>query len=209
MAEASSGGGGGGAGAGGYATAILGVMDFMSGASADAAYEAAYGTYYRAATNMLNAANSKVAAEANIAAITQDKINTDTVIEMNQDRAEAMAKLSAAVNGTSGGSVAATIQQTEFNSSVAQSNNRKTAQQNIENQLAGIYQAQSTLLAVDNPQVQKSNLGLKLAQAGLGYIQSHGQQFMEGIDKLGTSNGDTGVMAMNYQLPTDNSTMVS
>jgi len=60
--------------AGGYSAAILGVADLLTGASADAAYEAAYGKYYSAFKGMKNAANQRVAAEANIAAIRQDQI---------------------------------------------------------------------------------------------------------------------------------------
>lgn len=190
---------------GGYAQAMLGVVDLLSGASVDAAYEAAYGQYYQAYSNRLNAANAKVAAEANIAAITQNRINTDMVIAVNQDKAEAQATVAAAVTGTSGGSVNSVIYQTEVNSSLAKSNNRKAAQSMVEQQLAQVYQSQSTMLAMDNVSVAKPNIALNLAQSGVQYMSTNGDEFMEGIDGLfgstGTGTGDTGIMAMNYQLP--------
>ena len=190
-------------GAGGYAAAITGGIDLMTGASADAAYEAAYGTFYSAFQGMHNAANQKAAAEANIGAIKQDRINTDMVIAMQQDQAEAAAKVSAAVSGVEGQSVNAVLHQTEVNSSVAQSNNRKNAEQQIENQLASIYQSQSTMLALDNPQVQDISMGRNLASSIAGIATTMGPEMLEGMDGLFgvTSEGTGGDMAINYQSP--------
>lgn len=197
------------AGAGGYAQAFLGVADMLTGASKDAAYEAAYGKFYTAFAGMHNAANAKVAAEANISAIRQDKINTDTVISIQQDRAEAQAKVAAAVGGVSGSSVDAVIHQTEVNSSLAKSNNRKHTEQQIENQLAQVYQSQSALLSLDNAEVSTPNMGLNLLQAGSQFMSTNGDQFMEGIDGLFGSSGDTDIMTMNYQLPQDGGVQLS
>ncbi len=169
---------------GGYAQAMMGVADAMTGASADAAYEAAYGKFYTAYTHMHNAANQKVAAEANIAAITQNQINTDKVIAMQQDQAEAQAKVAAAVSGTAGGSVDAAIYQTEVNSSLSKANNRANAQNQIEQQLSAVYNSQSTLLAVDNPQVAQISIGMTLAQAGANYMSTSSGKFMDGLDNL-------------------------
>lgn len=171
------------AGAGGYAAAMTGVVDMMTGASADAAYEAAYGQYYTAFQGMHNAANQKVAAEANIAAIEQDRINTDMVIAMQQDQAEAQAKVSAAVSGVEGQSVKDVIYQTEVNSSVAKSNNRKNAEQQIENQLATIYQSSSTLLALDNVSMQSPSIAMSLANSAAA-MSGMGAELMEGMDGL-------------------------
>lgn len=179
---------------GGYAQAVLGVADMLTGASADAAYEAAYGSYYKSYQGMHNAANAKVAAEANIAAIRQDKINTDKVISMQQDQAEAKALVAAAVSGTEGGSVDSVVYQTEVNSSLAKSNNRKNAEQNIENQLAQVYQSQSTILALDNPQMTSVNTGLNVINSGVSFMSTDGDRFMEGIEGLFGTNGDTNVM---------------
>lgn len=175
---------GGGVSAGGYAQAMLGVADLMTGASADAAYEAAFGQYYTAYAGMINAANAKVAAEANISAITQDKINTDIRISMQQDRAEAQAKVAAAVSGVSGGSVNAVIYQTGVNSSLAKSNNRKHAEQQVENQLAQVYQSQSTMLALDNARVSSPNMAMNVMQSVAQFMSTDGDRFMEGLDSL-------------------------
>ena len=184
-----------------YAQAFLGVADLLTGASKDAAYEAAYGTYYKSFAGMHNAANAKVAAEANIAAIQQDKINTDKVIAQQQDQAEARAIVAAATAGVSGDSLDSVIYQTEVNSSVAKQNTRKHTEQQIENQLSQIYQSQSTLLTLGETEVAAPNMGLNLLQAGTQFMSTNGDMFMEGIDSLFESSGDTEIMAVNYQLP--------
>ena len=149
-----------------YAQAIIGIVDALTGASVDAAYEAAYGAYYSQYQNMHNAANAKVAAEANINAIRQDKVNTDTLIRQRQDQVEAQLKVAAAVSGTTGGSVEATINQSEINSSLAVRNNAQMTEQKIENQLTQIYTAQSTLLALDSTDpVMAPNALLNTAQS--------------------------------------------
>tara|TARA_R110002096_G_scaffold110795_6_gene241984 strand:+ start:7969 stop:8541 length:573 start_codon:yes stop_codon:yes gene_type:complete len=183
----------------GYAAAITGVANMMLGTAADAAYEAAYGQYYTAYTGMHNAANQKVAAEANIAAIRQEKIHTDVVISRNQDQAEARAKVAAAVSGTEGQSVNAAIYQTESNSSVARANNRKNMEQQIENQLAAVYQSQSTQLALDNPQINSINTGLNLASqfAPLVADKEYRAGFMDSVDSLFSSEAAGGDIEIN------------
>lgn len=180
--------------AGGYAQAVLGVADMLTGASADAAYEAAYGTYFKAYMGMHNAANAKVAAEANIAAITQDRINTDKVIDMQQDQAEAQATLAAAVSGTEGGSVDAVKYQTEVNSSLAKQNNRKRAEQQVEQQLANIYQSQATMLTLGETSVAAPNMALDLTQASTQFMSTNGAEFMEGIDGMMASTNSIDIM---------------
>lgn len=205
MAEAS------GVSGAGYAQAILGVADLLSGASKRAAYEAAYGKVYASRTQMFNAANAKVAAEANIAAITQDKINTDLIIQMKQREAEAQAQVMAAVSGATGQSVDAVIYQTETNSSLAKRNNKKAMENNIEQQLASIYSSQSTMLAADNPQLDRVSVGMNLFESAAQFAVTDGGAFMDGVDGLfaKSGGGDTGIMAMNYQLPTPGGTMTS
>lgn len=176
--------------AAGYSQAMLGVVDLMTGASADAAYEAAYGQYYSAFSQMHNAASQKVAAEANIAAIEQDRINTDKVIAMQQDQAEAQALVAAAVSGTEGQSVNDVLYQTEVNSSVASSNNRANAEQQVENQLAQIYQSQTILSGAGNVSVNSPSIGLSAATSAASFMISSGPEMMEGIDSLfGTTTG--------------------
>jgi hypothetical protein len=178
------------AGGSGYATAMIGAVDMMTGAGADAAYEAAYGKFYSAAAGMINAGNQKVAAEANIAAIQQDKINTNVIIDMQQDKAEAQAKVAAAVSGTEGQSVSDTIYETEINSSVAKSNNRARAQQQVEQQLAQVYQSQSTLLALDNPEVSSPSILSSIAKNLAPHIVANRGEMVEKIDSLFETSGD-------------------
>jgi hypothetical protein len=176
----------------GYAQALIGAADMMTGASAKAAYEAAYGKFYASYQGMHNAANQKVAAEANIAAVTQDRINTDRVIAMQQDRAEAQAKVAAAVTGTEGQSLDNSIYQTELNSSLAKQNNRQSAKQQIEQQLSSIYQSQSTMLAMDNVSVQGGSIASSIVNNLAPMIATQGDEFVEGFDNLfgSESSGD-------------------
>lgn len=194
MAGEASSSAGGGAAAGLYAQSITMGIDLMFGASQDAAYDAAYGPYYRKHQQMFNAANQKVAAEANINAIRQDRINTDAMIAIQQDKAEASAKVMAAVSGVEGQSVRDVINQTEFNSSVAQSNNQRTAEQNIENQLSQIYQSQTSLDAASSTNMSNPNMGLAIGAAGTQWFM--GMRDAGGFDTLfgnESDNGDIGI----------------
>lgn len=196
MAGEASSSAGGGAAASMYAQSITMGIDLMMGTSQDAAYDAAYGPYYRKHQQMFNAANQKVAAEANINAIRQDRINTDAMIAIQQDKAEANAKVMAAVSGVEGQSVRDVINQTEFNSSVAQSNNQRTAEQNIENQLAQIYQSQTSLDAASSTTISNPNMGLAIGAAGtqwfMGMRESGGFETMFGGSQE-SGNGDIGI----------------
>jgi hypothetical protein len=138
-----------------YAQAIIGVADALTGASANAAFDAAYGKYYSAEMNKSNAARAKVTAEANINAIKQQKIHTDALIEMRQNEAEAEAKVMAAVSGTTGGSVDDVIHQTHVSSSLAKQNVKQNVEQQIENQLSKVYTQQTAMLAEDNVDIDR------------------------------------------------------
>lgn len=172
------------AGASGYAAAFVGVADVLTGASADAAYDAAYGKYYSAFAGMYNAANQRVAAEANIAAITQEKIHTNTVISMKQDQAEAKARVMAAVSGTEGQSVKDVIYQTELNSSVAQSNVARQTDQQIEQQLTAVYNSTSTMLSLDNVSVDTPSIFQSMV-GGVATVMSDKELMTDLGDSLG------------------------
>ena len=192
----------------GYAAAFMGVSDLLTGASKDAAYEAAYGKFYSAFQGMHNAANQKVAAEANISAIQQDRINTNIVIARHQDQAEAQAKVSAAVSGVEGQSVNDVIYQTEVSSSVAKSNNKKNAEQQIENQLSTVYQSTSTMLALDNASVSSPSLARSLATSAASMV-GLGDELMDGMSGLfGVESSGEADLAINYQTP-DNTLQLS
>ena len=131
-----------------YGNLIGNAVDLVSGASADAAYDQAFAAQYNYQMQ-LNAHNrAKAAAEANLAAVKQDQVNADRVVRMQQDQAEAQAKVNAAFRGVEGQSQEDILYQTEVNAAFATANNRAIAEQGIEQQKANVYNAQiSTPLA--------------------------------------------------------------
>ena len=84
-----------------------------------AATAAAYNSSFQTVSSKLAASNARSAGERNISAVNQDKVTSNTKIRQQQDEAEANAKVSAAIAGAKGGSVDATIQQTEVNAAHA------------------------------------------------------------------------------------------
>ena len=148
-----------------YAQAFVNVVDMLSGASKDAAYEAAYGPTYVANMQRANARRAKHSTQLNMAAIAQDKIATDTLITIKQSEAEARAKVLAAASGKEGGSVDAIKYQTEVNSTVAKQHNARSAEQLLEEQLSNIFMSQSTLLASKDPYINKPNVGMEAMKA--------------------------------------------
>lgn len=204
-AGGSSGGASGGASGAAYGQAIMGVINVLSNTAGKAAYEAAYGKFYQAAAGRLNAADARVAAEANIAAIVQDKINTNTIINIHQSQAEAQAKLAAAVGGVDGQSVNQVIHQTEVNSSLAKANNRRQVEQQLEQQLANVYQATSTASSLSEPLVTKPSIGLGFLEDVSGLIKTDGKNLVEGFDRLFGEEQTQGDITINYQLPSENS----
>ena len=172
------------AGASGYAAAFVGVADVLTGASADAAYDAAYGTYYSSFVGMHNAANQRVAAEANIAAITQEKIHTNKIISMKRDQAAANAKVMAAVSGTEGQSVRDVAYQIDTNSSAAKSNVARQTNQQIDQQLTAVYNSTSTMLSLDNPQVASPSF-LQGSINGIATVMSDKELMKDLGDELG------------------------
>lgn len=105
----------------------------------------AYNVAYAETAQRLAAAEAKNVAESNISALTQDKILTDSQIEIDQDKAEAQAKLSAAVAGTSGQNVDQVVYLTEVNESLAKATNAAQTQQAINQQGTAVRNADITL----------------------------------------------------------------
>lgn len=85
--------------------------------------------------------NRKQTSIRNIAAIKQDKILTDKTIQIRQSQAEAMARVSAAAAGVSGGSVNDVIQMTHVNETQAMKMNERQAAQGIEQEKANVHSA--------------------------------------------------------------------
>jgi len=153
-----------------YAQAFINIADLLTGASKDAAYEAAYGPTYVANMQRANARRARHNTQLNIAAIAQDKIATDSLISLKQTEAEARAKVLAAASGREGGSVDDVKYQIEVNSTVAKQHNARSAEQLIEEQLSNIFMSQSTLIASKDPYVNKPNVGMEAMKAFTGMV---------------------------------------
>jgi len=110
--------------------------------------KAAWNESYAAQSKRLAALDRKQTAEKNIAAIKQDKILSDTSIQMQQDQAEAFAKVNAAAAGMQGQSAEDVVYQTEANEVYAMSRNKRQASQRIESELARVNSAQAAYLGV-------------------------------------------------------------
>ena len=140
-----------------YAQAVMSGMSTLEAlatggnAQTRAAYDVAYNETYSAVAKRHAAGRAKVAAEANISSIRQDKILTDTTIQMRQDEAEAVTRVAAAVSGSTGGSVDQVIYETHKNESQRLAENRRSAEQAIEGEKAKIHSSQSALLSVSDP----------------------------------------------------------
>lgn len=130
----------------------MGALEIATTGS-NARTRAAYDAQYQASTQKLNLQKSIGVAQKNIAAINQDKIISNTQIQMKQDQAEASAKVSAAFAGVEGSSVDAVIQDTRKNEAHRVAALNKQAEQNKQNYLAQIGTSQSALLAVEEPEI--------------------------------------------------------
>lgn len=125
----------------------------LLGTGSNAATKAAYNESYQKTAQKFNLAQAKHTSQLNISATKQDKILTDTTIQMQQDQAQALAKVSAAASGVEGGSVDDIIYDTEKNEALALASNAKQSEANIEQHLASIYSNQSSLLAVQDDEI--------------------------------------------------------
>ena len=145
-----------------YASAMMSVADALTGASAAAAYDEAYGIGSRKVAGMLNASRAKVNAEARIAAALQQKNANDVQIQMNQMEAEADRKVAQAVTGAEGGSADAVLAQHGTNAAFAKANNKAKYEQTLENELANVYSAQQAFLSVDGLKPPKVSTGMSI-----------------------------------------------
>lgn len=118
--------------------------------------------YNRRKTNYA-AMDARVAAERNITAIRKDKILTNANIQLQQNLAEAQIRANAAWVGAEGGSVEATVYDTEANESRRMADAAKKAQAETEGQLT---QIRSAALSVDRTrEASPPSLGMTLLNA--------------------------------------------
>jgi len=121
----------------------------------------AYNVAYSDAARRINAAEARVTAERNISQINQDKILSNTVIQMQQDQAVAAAKVSAATAGVHGQSVEDVMRSTETSEQRQLANIDKVAKGQTDVELAKAFQAQSVALSVQD--TQSSTVGALLS----------------------------------------------
>ena len=125
---------------------------------------------------------NKVNAERNITAIKQDTIRSNTQIQMKQDQAEAMAKVSAAAAGVTGGSVSDVLYTTEVNEVNAMAANEKRAENSIASEMESIYASSNAMFAEDT--VQQESLGSKALGNTLQAVGSLDSQDFENFGSL-------------------------
>ena len=132
-----------------YAQAVQSGMEAAHSLFGDSATEkAAFNQGYKSQADKIAAANAKNVAEKNIAAAKQDTMLSNVHIQMNQDKAEAMARVNAAASGSEGSSVQDVIYDTEKNEAFAVLRTKRKESQRIESQVARVNNAQSALLSV-------------------------------------------------------------
>lgn len=122
----------------------------------------AYNAAYASTAQRLNAADARVAAERNIAAVHQDRILSSTVVRAKQDEAEAQARVNAAVAGVRGQSVDDFIRSTEDNEARKLREVQGAGEQSIEDQLSKVMGAQSALLSVEDQDISVTGEMLKM-----------------------------------------------
>ena len=116
-----------------YAQAVQSGMQGMElfATGSNAGTVAAYNTAYAEAAAKANILSVRQTLQQNIAAVQQDKVTSNTAIQMKQDQAEAWAKVSAATAGVQGGSVDDSIYETKKNESFALQASQRAADQKI------------------------------------------------------------------------------
>lgn len=129
--------------------------------------------------------NRKQTSIRNIAAIKQDKILTDKTIQIRQSQAEAMARVSAAAAGVSGGSVNDVIQMTHVNETQAMKMNERQAQQGVEQEKANVH---SAFMGAMGEQSTKSSFGVDMLKAFAGVegdeLRAHGGEMYDKVRQL-------------------------
>ena len=135
-------------------TAQTGIQTIhLLGGGDTAATVAAYNEAYGLQSARFAALDRINTAESNISAINQDRVLTNTKIEMNQQQAEAMAQVNAAAAGVSGGSVDTVMHGIAGNAALARQRAEAEADQLTEQQLAGINNAFMDLKSIpDTPE---------------------------------------------------------
>lgn len=129
-------------------TGVTSLEILATGSSA--ATRAAYNTSYAEAAQRANILSVRQTLQKNMAAVQQDKVTSNTSIQMKQDQAEAWAKVSAATAGVEGGSVEDALYETEKNEAFALQASQRNADQQMANLGTQISNQTSNLASVQN-----------------------------------------------------------
>lgn len=144
------------------AAAQMGV-DALTGAKADAVGAAVY----QKEMALYNATQTKDIHQRNIASIKQDKILSDTQIQLNQDQAEAQAKVMAAAEGVEGGSVDAVLYETEKNAAYRMAENANAAEAAIEAEAAAVGGASLNMAGIQRTKIDVPSIADSLLNNGM------------------------------------------
>lgn len=152
-----------------YAQAVssgMSSLELMTTGENAATIEA-YNKEYTKAAQRASILSARQTVQQNIAAIRQDQITSNTMIQMRQNQAEAWAKVNAATAGVEGGSVDDVIYETEKNEAFALQSAQVKSDQQVANQLSVIGSQTSQVQSIqpDND----STLGAILE--GLSYFE--------------------------------------
>ena len=133
-----------------YAQAISSGIQALAGTEADRVYDATYNQVYATEAQKANIRNAMHSANLNMTAVEQDRILTNTSIQMKQDQAEAHATVAAATAGVEGGSVDDILYETEKNEALALSTAHQSAKQQKANLSTAIGTQMNSLLSVSD-----------------------------------------------------------
>lgn len=130
-----------------YAQVISTGVQALAG-MADPEGTAAYADAYNNAAQRFRLASAKNTAEKNISAVRQDKILTNTKIQLQATQAEAIQKVQNAVSGRTGASVNDVSGEIQKTANQMIQANSKEAKQKEESLLAAVNESQASLLSV-------------------------------------------------------------
>lgn len=133
-----------------YAQAVQAGME-AAATLIDPEGTAAYANAYNAQAARYRAASAKNVAERNISAVRQDKVLTNTKIQIQATQAEALQKVQAAAMGREGQSVDTVLGEVGKTAAQMTQANEKSARQQEESLLAAVNNSHGALLSVQDP----------------------------------------------------------
>jgi len=146
-----------------YMLAAGQVAGMLDTSQADAIYDATYNK----SMSVFNAGQQLNAIEGQVANIKQEQILGVANVALNQDAAEAQAKVNAAAAGVSGGSVEQVIYETNKDAAFAVGNINAQADANVDSLQNDIQTASMGLSGANNVQIDVPSFGENLVTGAL------------------------------------------